>query len=1404
MRSVFFKKTRILFSVTLVLCQLLQAQSPVAVTREMVYCLSAVKGTQPWYNPDERAHDMFDGDFVSSYQSVISSSAGQAVVVPVVVVVELKQGCQINQIQFGYQGEGTTPLQVQVQFGRPGQWSAPGTWNGQYNNTAGPNQIFTTNLTLTEQNRFLKFTFQQVFRGGVRLIGTGSCSWSLPAYDPALMPKTPMERFIGTNSNIGINNHRTPFLLAPFGSLREYVNWTWSEGGPEANSTPSYPTNNRYYFAPTLPEGSDNNYDSYFRQVKEMGVEVLADMMSTTPGIISVAKTGTAETMLNQSPACNKEQFWERKPANVPFGQSTNYGNEFFIADPNASAYSNPSAYVRQADRLFQFTARYGRSGPATTNDLKFAASNPALKYLGLVDFVENWNESDKWWFAPDPQGNCGTPNNAERRRMYFTPLEYAAMTLADHNDPNMYALTVPNSTRLGMRRADPNMPSVMSGISEFDLEYLKGIYMALWDLTGNAQAWPFKAVGLHHYAFEDSHGMHPEQDFDIEYNAPGARLKEIMRFVQHKLPAQTEVWVTEFGWSSSAQDGSSALPDYSGADVPSVQAQWVLRQMLLYQSAGIQRAYQFSLVNTLSGGGGLFAYCGAAGMQFGGSGATVQLKPLWYAVYTLRNALYGMTIQNHQQLNVANKPVVLQRYSNQATQKSAYVLWSPTESNTSVNGVTIMTGQPNTEVTIVQIANGKINGTRITATTNATGQLTIPVPVTEMPLMVVMQDAFMPACDCHVPVAVVSQQPGASQLVNEQAALTNSNLLCGFGPAMNQYWQTNGGTAQVWLRNAQNENVPYNVHGVYIHYAPWSNAEVNVKFYDAVGQEIAYRGATGGYTFKTDDFSAGYWGAPYVWRRLEHLQMAQVARVDVTVLSGSAALGEIAVCGILAGDIIGGGDEDTGGPDTIDVNCPAPIEIGSIGLSYNPTQNTVRVRFPISMDVPDSAYTITYRRGQGSFTTFTGSLKTVKNTRKEFTLTDMATCADLTVKVCYKNACGAESTPRTRQIYLDQGCTLSAPTGLSQTAADCDRAIVSWQQAGVPLPSKYQYQAFVTTNSAVTKPNNNNAIAVNGLPALSVLSQQHQLVVPNLAPGLTYYVFIRVRSNNNQQYTTWQRLAIQTRPVSMCSNCICNWTPLSESMVSYDNTSVSHPTVDPTKLVDEQEFIIDNLDPCELLPATPLTGPSTEMGEHWGPTSQSVVARFNVNLPAHGMVRYIRLYDGDGCQQGLPDADGDGCADQAAFSIEYRKHNQNTWLPLVAINTHLWRAWRTFEVNEQVAQLRITKHHNHARINEMAVCLTPPTQALMMNPTATTQQDAPTQALRLSVYPNPTTDFIMVDAPNDVNLQYRLMAVSGELIRSGTSPGALKLRVSDLPKGVYSLHVAFAESHMTEQFIKL
>src|SRR5690606_12979922 len=193
----------------------------------------------------------------------------------------------------------------------------------------------------------------------------------------------------------------------------------------------------------------------------------------------------------------------------------------------------------------------------------------PQHSGLGLVKYVENWNEQDKW-----RRGRAG----------YLSPYEMAAMCSADY-DGHEGSM----GSGYGAKNADPNIKFVMGGLTILGLEYIKS--MKLWSDTYRTSGFPADVLNFHHYsnssggqdvAMKD--GISPEDD-SLKY-----KLKEIVDYRNRYLPGK-EIWLSEFGYDTNP-NSPQGVKVIGQNDEYEVQAQWLIRSYLEMAAAGIDRAH--------------------------------------------------------------------------------------------------------------------------------------------------------------------------------------------------------------------------------------------------------------------------------------------------------------------------------------------------------------------------------------------------------------------------------------------------------------------------------------------------------------------------------------------------------------------------------------------------------------------------------------------------------------------------------------------------------------------------------------------------------------------------------------------------------------------------------------------
>jgi hypothetical protein len=359
----------------------------------------------------------------------------------------------------------------------------------------------------------------------------------------------------GLAKTLGTNGfHWTPLsLLSPFNLYREYQCWEWMEAEKELNR-----------FEPT--DRASGNYDTHYQQLKTAGIRPIP-CVNQTP-----------DWLLQGYP--NKPGRKDFKP--VPFGESTLL----------------PQSYRYFARFLFQMAARYGRVKVGMEHLTIHPGSrwpgdgpNQPKSGLDLLEYIEVWNEPDKWWSDPEA---------------YFSPAEYAAMLSACY-DGHQGQL----GTRYGIKTADPSMKVVMGGLSNFNLDYLKE--MLAWCRKNRKDGkFPADVVNFHHYSNKNQ-ALKPVFEVGIAPEADQLRekLRILLDYTQRELPGK-DFWYSEFGYDTRQNSPQRAEP--AGAfDAETVQGMWIMRSYLEAIAAGVNAAFVFNIADEEWEENGLFQSSGLA-----------------------------------------------------------------------------------------------------------------------------------------------------------------------------------------------------------------------------------------------------------------------------------------------------------------------------------------------------------------------------------------------------------------------------------------------------------------------------------------------------------------------------------------------------------------------------------------------------------------------------------------------------------------------------------------------------------------------------------------------------------------------------------------------------------------------
>lgn len=466
--------------------------------------------------------------------------------------------------------------------------------------------------------RYLRLTLESPSAQIAEIVLYGTARGArAPIPAPARRPPALMDSFIGINGFVDDPLSR----IAACGHLREYHQWQWDEGNQDS-SYPGYP-GHQLAWSPSWVSGPGWgwDFDQFYRQLKDAGVEAVPCFQGCAPYLVGFDKDRTDE-----------------KP---------------IIAGTDPAL---PQSYIAHASYLFQFAARYGGT-PCDAALLKLKAGQPVRSGLGLVRYMENWNEPDKWW---------------KGRAAHFSPFELAAMCSADYDGHRQTM-----GRTVGVRNADPNMKLVMGGIAKPEIEYLKA--MRLWADFHRSGDFPADVINLHHYSNDASgQGGQPTTGISPEADGLRERFQRVVEWRDRFLPGK-EIWISEFGYDTNPQSIQRA-PAIGAADAEEVQGRWIVRSYLALAAAGVDRAQLYMLRDVNAGNT----------VQYNSSGLTSEKwnqhrpKRSWYYVATLRHILRGTRFES--EVPSGHPSVRVYRFrSVDRPWHDVYAVWCPTSDSTEV-----------------------------------------------------------------------------------------------------------------------------------------------------------------------------------------------------------------------------------------------------------------------------------------------------------------------------------------------------------------------------------------------------------------------------------------------------------------------------------------------------------------------------------------------------------------------------------------------------------------------------------------------------------------------------------------------------------------------------------------------
>ena len=348
----------------------------------------------------------------------------------------------------------------------------------------------------------------------------------------------------------------------------------------------------------------------------------------------------------------------------------------------------NPASYKIHANYLFNYAARYG-STKVDESKLSVVSNEEKKSGLGYIRYYENWNEPDKTWHG---------------ERAHFSPEELAAMCSADYDG---HEGTIGDT--YGIKQADPNSKLVYGGLAggSAGVEYLNR--MKAWaEQNRTDKALPFDVINFHMYLGRSC----PEKSSFVE-NA-----SKIVNW-RNTYARDKEVWITEFGW-----DTNTASP--MAAPNEDTQRDWIIREYLIANRIGINRATVYCSRDVAPASDTTkYSTCGLTTQK--GEQAK---KSSWYGLKTLKTTLEGYKLS---EVVKEDDNLYIYKYHNEEKNKDCYVLWSPTQDGSNIEGYELNIGEVDKAV-LTQMADEKDNGiqTELDILSNK-----VKVNVTESPIFV-------------------------------------------------------------------------------------------------------------------------------------------------------------------------------------------------------------------------------------------------------------------------------------------------------------------------------------------------------------------------------------------------------------------------------------------------------------------------------------------------------------------------------------------------------------------------------------------------------------------------------------------------------------------------------------------
>lgn len=425
----------------------------------------------------------------------------------------------------------------------------------------------------------------------------------------------PRKKLSGDALKVGTNGfHWVPLSLVPTSIIRIYQmsEWTWTPEGIAVEPT----------------RGANGNYDTYYKQCKALGINVI--------------------------PCINKI------PPHMKKGSSAEWADEKF--NDKGTDPTKPESYKSFSQYGWQLSARYGNK-VHPVSDLKVNQTprwtgdpiNQPKSGLNLLSYIELENEPDRPWKSPE---------------FKYTPEEFAALVsaIADGHEGSL-------GKGCGIMQAS-DIKVVVAGLSSINKLYIR--QMDVWMKTNRpSKTWPKNIIfQFHHYC--NSSNLFPGPDINLwegngvepETDHLSLRLKDMVQYIRQNI-GNNEIWFGEFGYDT--QPCSTPLCQYprqtANYSAETLQSEWNIRTHLLSIEAGIDKTFVYNLSDEPSAN---------MGYVFGSSGQLQSeqneyvKKEAWKSLNWLVNSLDGYKF--HQRIPTNGTYTILEFRS--GLFKSKYFYW--------------------------------------------------------------------------------------------------------------------------------------------------------------------------------------------------------------------------------------------------------------------------------------------------------------------------------------------------------------------------------------------------------------------------------------------------------------------------------------------------------------------------------------------------------------------------------------------------------------------------------------------------------------------------------------------------------------------------------------------------------